>query len=210
MTALCSPVWFTALRAKANGMQVRMKRAIFSLPAPALLLAAPIALAGCFALAGCVGSGALRGVGAPPVPQAATAPVERTVLQTAAREEKLQEGTSLNMTVEQAGKDVPAAPSIVPPTPQMAQSRPEAVQQIRAKASATGTNPPNVFDIPQASPNRLTADGQALTRAELQAAASQNAAILNPKEAEAKAAAARKLKLRAQTHYGAAVKAIEN
>ncbi len=170
-----------------------------------------IALVCLLSLAGCVGSGgALRGVGAPTPPQAATAPAERAVLQTVAREDKLNEGTPLNVTVDAATSSQPLTPSIVPPAPQMASSKPQAVEQIRAKASATGNVKPNVFDIPKSSPNRLTATRQAESRSELEAAAAKNAAIMDSGEAQAKAGAAKKLKRQAQTHYDAALKEIEN
>ncbi len=152
----------------------------------------------------------MRGVGAGSGPQTATAPVQRAVLQTAAREEKLNEGTPLNLTVDAASNSAPLTPAVVPPMPQMANTRPLAVGEIRAKAAATGNIKPDVFDVPKSSPNRMTAAEQSASRAQMQEAAARNAAILSSGEAEAKANSAKKLKQKAQTHYDAALQEIEN
>jgi hypothetical protein len=168
----------------------------------------PFALCALLAVSGCVGTGALRGVGAPSVPQQATGKVERTIIQANAREEKLREGTPLNLAVD-ASNGAAGEPQTVPPSPQLAATRPEAVTEIRAKAAATGKNKPNVFDIPQPSSGRMTKEEIDAARAELAAAAARNDQAL-PADGNAKSASAAALKKKAQTHYNSAVAEIEN
>lgn len=185
------------------------RRRVLPLALPARQL--PVALAIVFVLAGCTGSGnVLRGVGTPDRLQSTSAPVQQTVAKGVAREETLRDGTPLNLTGAPAVPDVEPVAIEIPPSPQMASNRQQAVGEIRAKAAATGKNPPNLFAPLPDSTSRMSLAQQEQSRIELQAAAAANAAMLSPGEAEAKAAAARKLKRRAQSHYGEAVKAIEN
>jgi len=173
-------------------------------------LAGVVALA--FALTGCLAGNALRGVGAP-----ATAPASPST-QTAsavsqmvpeAPDATLANGTSLNLA-QPAATSQAKPKAAIPPTPIMAGTREAGVTEIRQKAAATGDAPPNVFDIPTPNSEMMTPEQQAKVRAELEAAAARNAAIVSDADAKAKASTTNSLKKRAATHYDDALNAIEN
>jgi hypothetical protein len=161
----------------------------------------PVLLLPAFFLAGCMSTGnALHAVGAPVQPKAEA-------------QDKLEQGTALNVAGAQASpaeEQAKAAAAQIPAAPQIAPSREAGVQEIRAKAAVSSGTPTNVFAVQTGATAGMTKAEQEAARAELEAAAKRNAAIASGADAKAKAAAARKLKLQAQTHYDEALKEIEN
>ncbi len=64
--------------------------------------------------------------------------------------------------------------------------------------------------VPQRATTGMSSADQEKSRAELEAMAAKNAAMAAGSDATAKAAAARKLKLQAKSHYEETLKEIEN
>lgn len=166
-------------------------------------------------LAGCNGTaGPLRGVGAPDRvhavdSQLASEPgVEATddAVVRAARVEQLQSGTPLNVAPQESAY---APPSQVPPPPQMATTREEAVEQIRAKATEPSELPPGVFAETRAATRQINRAELDRLSAQMREAASRNDETLTAADAEKRAARARNLRYRAGSHYEDAVKQIE-
>lgn len=162
---------------------------------PAILLPA-------FFLAGCMSSGnPLRAVGAPVQPKVES-------------QAKLEEGTALNVAGVQASPaegQANAAAAQIPEAPQIAETRAEGVQQIRAKAAVSSGTPTNVFAVQTGATTSMTKAQQDAARAELEAAAKRNAEIASGgADPKAKSAAAKKLKQQAKTHYEETLKEIEN
>jgi hypothetical protein len=122
----------------------------------------------------------------------------------------LQEGTTMNVAVGAKAPELALVAEEIPPAPEMAKTRAEAIEQIREKAANTGKNKPNIFDVKQSSVPRKTTEEQAEVAAEMEALAARNATILSADDAAAKAAEAKKLKLKAKTHYEQALENIEN
>ncbi|HSO48483.1 MAG TPA: hypothetical protein VLQ68_11190, partial [Rhizobiaceae bacterium] len=158
-------------------------------------------------LAGCVSSSnPLRAVGAPVVTP--TQQVEELAARTAADKSKLQQGIALNVGEDTGQKS--AVPAVIPDAPQMAKTREGSVEQIRAKAALTGNAPPDVFAGGERATTGMSSADQEKSRAELEAMAAKNAAMVAGSDAKAKAAAAKKLKLQAKSHYEETLKEIEN
>lgn len=122
----------------------------------------------------------------------------------------LQEGTTMNVAVGAKAPELALVAEEIPPAPEMAKTRAEAIEQIREKAANTGKNKPNIFDVKQSAIPRMTIEEKAEVAAEMKALAARNATILNGNDAAAKAAEAKKLKLKAKTHYEQALEKIEN
>jgi hypothetical protein len=128
-------------------------------------------------------------------------------LQTAA---PAQSGTAMNM--------VPAPPVTrdafiaedVPPPPDMAPTRDEAIRQIREKASETQGEMPNIFAVRQTRISRMTAEQQMQNAAELANAAEKNAQTMGNTQNSAGGQSVRNLEHKATTHYEEALKKIEN
>ncbi|MCU0789857.1 MAG: hypothetical protein MUE79_02195 [Nitratireductor sp.] len=159
------------------------------------------------ALAGCMsGSNPLRAVGAPAV--SPRQQLEETAAKAALDKNKLEQGIPLNIG-EDTGK-APATPAAIPAAPQMAATREGSVEQIRAKAATSGGVPTNVFAERDGATTGMSKADQEKARAELEAAAARNQALLSGTDARSKAAAAKKLKQQAQSHYEDALKEIEN
>lgn len=172
----------------------------------------------CAALAGCNGSGrVLRGVGAPErATQTATVQppppeIRSDAALRAAREERLQRGTALNVAPPATGAEpVRLVPAEIPPQPEMAATRDGAIEQIRAKSEGIDEEKPNVFDITPSQVPRLDEARRQRETEQLRRSAEANRNALSEQEAEAKSAAAKSLRYRAQTHYDRALKNIEN
>lgn len=172
-----------------------------------LLKRAGLAAACAGLLAGCMSSSnPLRAVGAPVL--SPREQLEQTAGTSATSQGKLQQGIPLNIG-EDTGQQT-TAPAQVPAAPQIADSRTGSVEQIRAKAAATGDAPPNVFTARQRATAGMSSAEQEKARAELEAAAARNAAMLGGTDAAARAASAKKLKQQALTHYEETLKEIEN
>jgi hypothetical protein len=180
-----------------------------------------------FASSACsVGGNPFRGVGAaakpgPEITQSimtesvtepeAPEPVSAAETEKTAKEDTaLQKGTAVNVAASAKAPELALVEEEIPPQPDMAKTRAEAIEQIREKATNTGKNKPNIFEVKQSSVPRLTTEEQAEVSAELEALAERNASILGGDDAAAKAAEAKKLKLKAQTHYDQALEKIEN
>ena len=160
-------------------------------------------------VSGCNGS-VLRGVGAPPRAVVADPEGPPALAQAAAvkSQAKLQSGTSMRLAEPATAPD--DRPPLEPlPPPEMADTREGAIEQIRAKAAATGKNPPNVFAPPPPPNPRMTPEEEAQTRAELAAAAARNQAVPGVAGQGRETAEARRLRLRAKRHYEDTLKAIE-
>lgn len=123
---------------------------------------------------------------------------------------KLQEGTSMNLVDSPKPSEGPASPEDIPPAPEMAKTREEAIQQIRAKAATTGNNKPHIFEERKAATQRMSKEEQARIAAQMKAMAAKNAQTLDENEVVSKSKDSKLLKLRAKTHYEQAVKKIEN
>ncbi len=172
-----------------------------------MLIRAAIAAMCAGTLAGCVSSSnPLRAVGAPVVTPAQQ--VEELAASAAEDKSKLQQGIALNVGEDTGLK--PAMPAVIPDAPQMAKTREGSVEQIRAKAALTGNAPPDVFATGQRATTGMSSADQKKSRAELEAMAARNAAIASGSDADAKAAAAKKLKQQAKSHYEETLKEIEN
>ncbi len=175
--------------------------------AAVMLIRAAIAAICAGMLAGCVSSSnPLRAVGAPVVPP--TQQLEEMAAKAAEDKGKLQQGIAFNVGEDTGQK--PAVPSVIPDAPQMANTREGSVEQIRAKAASTGNAPPNIFASAQRATSGMSSADQEKSRAELEAMAAKNAAMAAGSDANAKAAAAKKLKLQARSHYEETLKEIEN
>ncbi len=161
------------------------------------------------AVSGCNAS-ALRGVGAPPraISESPEATPGRTQAQLVKSQAKLNAGTPMRLA-EPVNADEDRPPLEPLPPPDMADTREGAVEQIRAKAAATGKNPPNVFAPPPPPNPRMTAEEEARMRAELAAAAARNQAVPGGPSQARETAEARRLRLRAKRHYEDTLKAIE-
>ncbi len=123
---------------------------------------------------------------------------------------KLQEGTSMNLATSAEASDEPADPADIPPAPEMAKTREEAIQQIRAKAAATGNNKPHIFEERKAATQRMSKQEQARIAAEMEKIAARNAQTLDENAADAKGNDSKLLQWRAKNHYNQAVEKIEN
>lgn len=142
--------------------------------------------------------------------EAAIAENQTQIIKPDKQAEKLQSGVSMNFASDGAPPDGPAAPEDIPPAPEMAKTREEAIQQIREKAAATGKNKPHIFEERKAATQRMSKEEQARIAAEMEATAARNANILSENEAEARSKDSKLLQLRAKSHYDKAVKNIEN
>lgn len=166
-------------------------------------------------LAACNGTARqMRGVGAPdpvpPVTSLAVAEPETAsthdAIARAARNEELQAGTPLHVAPQQSAY---APASQVPPAPDMALTREEAIEQIRAK-SPDGDGPsPGTFRDARAATRQMSRSEQDRLTEQMRAAAARNAETLTASEADSKASRVRNLRYRAQSHYESAVKQIE-
>lgn len=123
---------------------------------------------------------------------------------------KLQEGTSMNLVPSTEASDGPADPADIPPAPEMAKTREEAIQQIRAKAAATGNNKPHIFEERKAATQRMSKKEQARISEEMEKIAAKNAQTLDANAADAKGKDSKLLQWRAKNHYNQAVEKIEN
>lgn len=109
-----------------------------------------------------------------------------------------------------AVEPVALAAEPVPPPPPVAASKAEAIAQMRGKAAATGANKPNIFAPIIEPADRMSAEDKAASRAELEAVAARNRALLANDQANARAAEVRRLQTKAKSHYEDALKEIEN
>ena len=172
----------------------------------------------CAVLTGCNGSGlGLRGVGAPQpaarqIVAAPAAPLNQNdAVVRAAREEQLQRGTALNVASPTTGSEpLPLVPAEIPPEPQMAATRDEAVGQIRQKAEDETDEKPHVFDITRSRVPQFDRGRRARETEQLRKAAKANQSAVTLEEANTNAQSSKSLQYRARTHYDQAVKNIEN
>lgn len=160
-------------------------------------------------LSGCNAS-ALRGVGAPPraITESPEATPSRTQAALVKTQAKLNSGTPMRLAEPVTSAEDRPPPEPLPP-PDLADTREGAIEQIRAKAAATGNNPPNVFAPPPPPNPRMTPEEEAQLRADLAAAAARNQAVPGGPGQARETAEARELRLRAKRHYEDTLKAIE-
>jgi len=154
-------------------------------------------LAFLISLAGCTET-TLRGVGSV-ASQPAPLPLEPP-----------QAAASQEPAPAAAVEPVALAAETAPPPPPVAASKAEAIAQMRSKAAASGANKPNIFAPVAEPPDRMSAEDKAASRAELEAAAARNRALLADDAANARAAEVKRLQTKAQSHYEEALKEIEN
>ncbi len=99
--------------------------------------------------------------------------------------------------------------SEVPPTPQIAPTREEGIEQMRAKAATSATAKPNVFATRSSSIPHLTYRERLGLEAELRSDARSNVGKISAGESSALQADAVRLRKNAASHYSDAVRKIE-
>ena len=105
---------------------------------------------------------------------------------------------------------VPSAAERFDPEPISRQNHDQAITEIRAKAANTGDAPPQINDVPVSTIKHLTAQQQALSKAELRAEAQAAHGLISDAELAAKRAEIAKLRKKAQSHYNQALQQIQN
>lgn len=164
----------------------------------------------CLMLVACSSSGsALRGVGASTPAELSQVQADTVVNSRAAEQEELQEGVTMNVATVPSSEVTAYAPDEIPPPPEMATTREEAIDQIRRKAQSLPDEKPHVFDRSRSSVARLTPMEQERLRAEMQETAARNQVATGRTTAESKAAEIRRLRRKARTHYDETLKEIE-
>ena len=156
-------------------------------------------------LCGCTSSG-LRGVGSsPPSPQM----LSSAATELEPSEAALQEGTPMNIATEPSTR-VSFVQDDVPPAPEMAVDRAEALAQIRAKADALDSEEKtNVFERDESSVARMSTEQKSRLKAEMAELARRNQDAIPAEEAERKTNEIRSLQREAQTHYRNKLNTIE-
>lgn len=184
-------------------------------------------------LGACTTSGAMRGVGAQqksdptteialepttiePSPSALAA-IEQTAPSGLAPGEtatisdpKLNEGVALNISDEGQTTPLALVQEEIPPAPEMATDRNEAILQIRQKGTNVSKIPTNVFTQRRSTVPKLTAAQQSEKTAEMQAAVQRNEGLLSADEAKRRSSAVKSMSQRANSHYRDALNKIEN
>ena len=91
----------------------------------------------------------------------------------------------------------------------MGASREAALRDIRAKAAATGEEPPDVFDIPVSTTMPADEEETERTTRELEAAAAGNKGVVSDEELKRRKKSLEWLRRRARSHYDDALSLIE-
>jgi hypothetical protein len=171
---------------------------------PALLIRLAVLVVAAGATA-CNAASPLRGVGAPASSSASVAANAAEPAQS-----PLLSGTAMNMVPAPQAKADAYAPEEIPPPPEMALTREEAVRQIREKASQPTGKKPNVFATRDSKIPRMTAEEQENNALEMEAAAQRNAGKLGATGNPQSVSSTRSLELKAKSHYEDALENIEN
>ena len=140
----------------------------------------------------------------------ALAPVDATSGQTAkVSDPRLYQGVELNIANENSTTPLALVQEEIPPAPEMATDRNEAIQQIRAKSRDASDIPTNIFAVRGSAVPKLTAEQQKQKTAEMKAAAERNATLLSEDEAKRRAADVKDMSKLANRHYREALQRIE-